>query len=167
MCSVKKAKVVYIDMDDTLADFWSAARSPGGTTVLEHKMWDKDFFLNLEPTPGSKGAVHEIIKLGYDVWILSQPLAECPESYSDKAKWIQLHFPQLYKKIILTQDKSLKIGDYLIDDNRQKWQEKFEQNGGKFIHFNYGGYNGRNWPDTEKSWREVVEFLTEEARRSE
>lgn len=161
---MKKAKTLYIDIDDTLADFWSAAAGPNGE-ILEYKMWSKDFFLNLEPLPGAKGAIFDLSKMGFDLWILTQPLAECPESYSDKAKWVQLHFPQLYKKLILTQDKGLKSGHYLIDDNAHKWKTKFEKNGGTFVHFPYGGYNFKSkdqCPSSERSWREVVEFFRKE-----
>lgn len=160
---MKKAKILYIDLDDTLADFYSAAADINGV-VLEHRMFDENFFLNLKPLPGAKGALLELGKMGYDIWILSQPLAESPESYIDKAKWVQLHFPQLYKKIILTQDKSLNRGDYLIDDNSWKWKDKFESNGGKFIHFNYGGYNGKpeTWDKPEVQWRKIVKILSKD-----
>lgn len=151
-------------MDDVLADFVKASRCNTSGKTLEHLMWRPGFFLNLEPIPGSKGAIFEIGRMGFDIWILSQPLAESPESYSDKVKWIQLHFPQLYKKIIFTQDKGLKLGHYLIDDNYQKWGKKFENNGGKFIHFSYGNYNGNpeDWVNTEAEWRRIVEFFSKE-----
>lgn len=155
--------IINIDMDDTLADFFSAARDPNTGEIREHMMWDKDFFLNLKPLPGAKGAVFELEKMGYDIYILSQPLAESPESYIEKAKWIQIHFPQLYKKIILTQNKGLCLGDYLIDDNAEKWKNKFEKNGGQFIDFPYGGHRyAKCWalcPDPEKSWRDIVKYF--------
>lgn len=150
-------------MDDTTFDFSSVTRDPVTGVIREHMMWDPDFFLNLKPLAGAQGAVFELEKMGYDVYILSQPLAECPESYTDKAKSIQTHFPQLYKKIILTQNKGLCLGDYLIDDNPNKWKEPFEKNGGKFITFPYGGHTyAKNWaecPDPEKSWRDIVAYF--------
>lgn len=151
-------------MDDVVANFNKAARDPETGKIREFMMWDKNFFLNLEPMPGAKGAIFELIKMGFDVWILSQPLAESPESYIEKVQWIQLHFPQLYKKIVLTQDKGMCIGHYLIDDNYSKWAKKFEQNGGKFIHFNYGGYNGDkdDWRDPEDAWRSIVGIMANE-----
>lgn len=155
--------IINIDMDDTLADFFSAARDPKTGEIREHMMWDKNFFLNLKPLPGAKGAVFELEKMGYDIYVLSQPLAESPESYIDKVKWIQIHFPQLYKKIILTQNKGLCLGDYLIDDNAEKWKNKFEKNGGQFILFPYGGHTyAKCWalcPDPEKSWRSIVKYF--------
>ncbi len=158
-------KIVYIDLDDVLADFYSAARCPDKGHVREHMMWDHEFFLNLKPIPGSQGALFDIEKMGFDVWILSQPLAEHPQSYVDKAKWVQLYFPHLYKKLILTQNKGLLLGHYLIDDNEKKWKEKFEKNGGKFVHFHYGGYNIKDLvlhANTKKTWRDIVDFFRKE-----
>lgn len=162
-----KIKTIGIDLDDCVADYWGAAGDPITKKVREHLMWDKDFFLNLRPLPGAQGAIFDLQKLGFDLYIVSQPLAESPESYTEKAKWVQLHFPQLYKKIILTQDKGLIKLDYLIDDNSDKWKSKFEQGGGKFIHFEYGGYNYGEYPhlcpDPQKSWRKIVEFFSKQS----
>lgn len=153
-------------MDDCIADFSLATRDPNTGKIREHMMWDKDFFINLEPIPGAKGALFELEKMGFDLYIISQPLAENPESYTDKAKWIQIHFPQLYRKIILTQNKGLCVADYLIDDNAHKWQIPFEKNGGTFVHFPYGGHNyAQTWalqPDPEESWRKIVAYFSKQ-----
>lgn len=155
-------------MDDVVADFWGMTKDSSGA-VREHMMWNEDFFFSLKPIAGSKGAIFELEKMGYDVWIVSQPLAESPESYIDKAKWIQVHFPQLYRKIILTQDKGFIKMDYLIDDN-DKWKTKFENNGGTFVHFPYGGFTFSKTKvqpqDPEKSWREIVQFFQKESQKA-
>ena len=158
---MKKSKIIYLDMDDVLADFYKAARDPQTFKVVEERMFDKNFFLNLEPIPGAKSAVFSLAKMGFDLWILSQPFSLLPESYSEKVEWVQRHFPQLTNKIILTQDKGLNLGHFLIDDNLKKWKEKFEQNGGKFVHFPYGGYNLElhGVTDPEIVWEDVVKFF--------
>lgn len=155
------SKIVYIDLDDVCADFYKAAKDSNGK-VLEERMFNKNFFLNLEPVPGAKAGIFQLIKMGFDVYILSQPFTQLPESYSEKAQWVQLHLPQLVNKIILTQNKGLHLGDYLIDDNAKKWQEKFEHNGGKFIHFPYGGYNLDNMHNPEILWESIVESMKAE-----
>lgn len=158
---MKKSKIVYIDLDDTLADFYKATRGLDGK-VQEEKMYVPDFFFNLQTIPGAQGAVRRILTMGFDVWILSQPLAEHHPSYGDKAKWIGVHFPHLWNKVILTQDKGLHLGSYLIDDNLEKWKPKFEKTGGKFIHFNYN----RNLANPDhfhsNEWDRVCEFLSTE-----
>jgi 5'(3')-deoxyribonucleotidase len=162
-------KIIYVDMDDVLADFYRDARDFHGK-VEEHRMWNDNFFLNLKPTPGAQGAMFDLEKMGFDVYIASQPLAESPNSYTEKAKWVQLHFPQFYKKLVLTQNKGLLLGDYLIDDNAKKWKESFERNGGKFIHFPYGGYNQNPTrvvpPNPEGIWRSIIEDLRGECDQS-
>ena len=155
-------KIIYIDLDDVIADFAGATWCPIKNRIQQSKMHDANFFFDLKPTEGSKGAILDLERMGFDLWILSQPLAESYESYSDKARWVQLHFPQLYKKIVLTQDKSLHIGEYLIDDNISKWGNKFK---GQFVHFKYGGYNGlpSDWVNTKTEWTKIVEFFSKES----
>lgn len=148
-------------MDDVIADFYKSAVNSIGV-VEEQRMFDKHFFLNLEPVPGARAAVYELTKMGFDIWVLSQPFTLVPESYIEKVLWIQKYFPQLSNKIILTQDKGLNVGDYLIDDNKKKWKDKFEQNGGKFVHFPYGGYNIGGTQNAERYWKLIVEDFRKE-----
>lgn len=154
-----KKKIVYVDLDDTSANFFRSARTGVGFLVDEGRMYEKDFFFNLEPVPGAKAAIRRIMRMGFDVWFLSQPLADCFESYTDKAKWVGLHFPELANKIILTQDKGLHFGHYLIDDNEEKWKPRFEANGGKFITYPFkrGESNSH-----EKEWDLIVKFFNDE-----
>lgn len=136
-------KVVYLDLDDTLADFTGDKVFSNGFDVAY--MYEPQFFLNLKPIEGSQVAVRQIMKMGYDVHILSQPVAESAHSYSEKAQWIGIHFPDLINKLHLTQDKGLFVGAYLIDDNEHKWKDKFEANGGKFLSFVYGLNHRAQW----------------------
>jgi 5'(3')-deoxyribonucleotidase len=158
---MKKPKILYIDLDDTLADFFKATRDKWGM-VQEDKMYEPNFFFNLDPIPGAQGAVRRLMTMGFDIWILTQPLAEHHASYSDKVKWVGVHFPHLWNKIVMTQDKGLHVGDYLIDDNSDKWKSKFEKNGGKFVHFKYN----RELKDTDsihkKEWEQICDLLATE-----
>lgn len=149
-------KIIYIDMDDTIADFVGADVFKNGFDVA--LMYEPGFFLSLKPIEGALVAVRQIIRMGYEVQILSQPVAESAHSYSEKAQWIGIHFPELINKINLTQDKGLFKGDYLIDDNAVKWQNKFEANGGRFIHFPYN-HNDPNRQGNAYMWRCIVEYL--------
>lgn len=153
-------KIVFVDMDDTIADFQGSHHFPKDQCREHiHEMYNTNFFLSLKVIKGALVAVRQIIRMGYDVQILSQPLAESAHSYSEKVQWIGLHFPELISKINFTQDKGLFRGDYLIDDNPQKWKEKFEANGGKFIHFDYT-------QDHEKNWKQIAEFLKNEKEKT-
>lgn len=127
-------KIIYIDLDDTVADFFGAAKDLFGG-VDEGKMYEHDFFFNLKPIDGALSNVRRLILLGFDVWILSQPLFNSAASYEQKARWVSMWFPELSNKLVLTQNKGLHLGDYLIDDNGEKWKVPFEKNGGKFVQF--------------------------------
>ena len=107
-------KIVYIDLDDTIADFLGAEVFKSGFDVS--LMYEPGFFLNLKPIAGAQVAVRQIMRMGYDVHILSQPVAESAHSYQEKVEWIGKYFPDLINKINLTQDKGLFKGDFLIDD---------------------------------------------------
>lgn len=162
-----KRPIILVDMDDTVADYSS---SFGGRSFVQEDtapMFGPGFFLNLKPVPGALVAIRHLINLGYDLWICTQPLAESPHSYEEKVKWIGMWFPELIKKIIMTQDKGMIRGDYLIDDNAEKWKEKFEAGGGKFVHFEYV----RPWESSDPEhnsarWSMVVQFFRYELKRS-
>jgi len=143
-------KTIHIDMDDTIADFLGSPAFKDGFDVS--KMYEIGFFLNLKPVPGALSGVRTLIRKGYDVQILSQPVAESAHSYSEKVQWIALWFPELIGKINFTQDKGLFKGDYLIDDNAPKWKDKFEANGGQFIEFNQHK-PGMNWADIAEMFK--------------
>lgn len=148
-------KIVYVDMDDTISDF-DGEFSPVSYFAVR-KMYEPGFFYNLKVIPGALSGVRGLIRLGYDVHILTQPVAESAHSYSEKVQWIGLHFPDLISKVHMTQNKGLFVGDYLVDDNEEKWKEKFEKNGGKFVRFDYRNPN---------MWSDIVKFFEEESKNT-
>ncbi len=145
--------IIYVDLDDTIANFLGSEVFNDGFDVAY--MYEPGFFRSLKPIEGAQVAVRQLLRMGYDVQILSQPVAESAHSYSEKVEWIGIYFPDLINKINLTQDKGLFKGDYLIDDNLPKWKNKFEANGGKFVHFQY-------LEDHRTNWEEIVEFFKKE-----
>lgn len=156
--NMNKKLIVYVDLDDTIADFRGHHSFPKDTFPFDvHEMYEPGFFLNLKPMAGSHSALRQIMRMGYDVQILSQPVAESALSYLEKVQWIGIHFPDLINKVNLSQDKGNFIGGYLIDDNLKKWKDKFEANGGKFIHFEYE-------KNHKEMWKEICNFLKEELK---
>lgn len=154
------SKIVFIDLDDTMADFTGSDSFKDGFDVA--KMYELGFFLNLRPVDGALVAVRQIIRLGYDVHILSQPVAESPHSYSEKIQWIGKWFPELICKVNLTQYKGLFKGDYLIDDNADKWKNKWEEKGGTFVHFKYNSTDPQK-PMNRQVWDDIVEYFRKES----
>lgn len=148
-------KVIFLDADDTIADFSGHPVFEGKYPVDAKHMHEQGFFLSLKPIAGALVAVRSLIWMGHDVQILSKPVAVSAHCYSEKVQWIGMWFPDLIRKVNLTQDKSLFRGDYLIDDNSVEWKDKFEANGGKFIHFDYH-------MDHAKQWNDITEFFKKE-----
>jgi 5'-nucleotidase len=76
-----------------------------------------DFFLKLEPMPGAIEAFKQMHDSGLELYICSAPTSlSC--SYSEKIDWVEMHLGRDWtKRVILTKDKTLVQGDYLIDDN--------------------------------------------------
>lgn len=80
-------------------------------------MHRKDFFTNLEPIPGAIEAFKQMNANGLNLFICSSPTSNS-SSYSEKADWVEMHLGREWvKRLILTKDKTIVHGDYLIDDN--------------------------------------------------
>ena len=142
---ISEKEIILVDMDDTLVDFHSHPEFKIPRDSYNHSNMYKDgYFKHLEPLPGAIEYIKALIEMEdyYDVWICTQPVAGLSCSYSDKAEWIKKYLPELEKKIIMTQDKTLQIGDWLIDDNA-KWRT-FK---GRFIHFKTSLNSKSQWKD--------------------
>lgn len=147
-----KKKIVYIDMDDVIVDFRS------GIDAVKHKYPEKDpdsfdanwdevegIFKVMDEIPGAVAAVKRLAESPkLDVYILSSSPWNNPDAWSHKVQWIHKHFDSknpvdlktkdnpLYKKLILTHQKHLNQGAYLIDDRKANGAKDFT---GIHIHF--------------------------------
>ncbi|MEQ9008854.1 MAG: hypothetical protein RLP12_13280, partial [Ekhidna sp.] len=94
------------------------------------------------PIQGAIVTIKEIEEYGYDIYILSCPSPLNPHSYTEKRIWIEEHLGTDYiEKLILTMNKGLVKGDYLVDDwTEGRGQENFE---GELLH--YGSVKFPNW----------------------
>ena len=161
--TVTAKKIVYIDMDNTLVDFVTAFPHVD-PALLEKHAGDEDdvpgIFAHMQPVPGAIDAVHELAPL-FDVYVLSTAPWANPTAWHDKVEWIKRHFGEdadgpLYKRLILSHNKHLNRGDFLVDDRPHKnGAERFHEHGGEVIHFGEHG--------THKTWPQVVAYLKERA----
>lgn len=76
------------------------------------------FFLDLEPIPGAVEALREMHAMpDTEVFICTSPLLKYDHCVGEKYRWVERHLgPQFVKQIILTRDKTVVLGDLLIDD---------------------------------------------------
>lgn len=106
-------------------------------------------FHDLDPIEGSIESVIELHGL-YDLYFLSTPMWELPESFTGKRVWLEKHFGDFAsKRLILTHRKDLNIGDFLIDDRIVNGVENFK---GEHIHF-----GTEKFPD----WSTTTQYLKE------
>lgn len=101
----------------------------------------------MDPIEGAIEAYHKLTQ-HYDCYILSTAPWENDSAWSDKAKWVKKHLGEVaYKRLILTHNKNLNKGDYLIDDRTKNGAGEFE---GEHIHF-----LTEQFPD----WESVLNYL--------
>ena len=152
-------KILYIDMDGVLVDFKSAY---GRLTTWEKNTYNPanddpedanydevpDIYSRMEPMDGAIAAYEKLSQV-FDTYILSTAPWENPTAWSDKLEWVKRHLGKTaHKRLILSHNKHLNIGDYLIDDNDERnGSDKFE---GELIHFASDRY-----PD----WDSILKYL--------
>lgn len=97
---------------DTDAHFPKAYRSR-----IEALSLRKGFFLGLQPIEGAIDAMKDMLASGHDVRICTAPKKIFDHCVAEKFAWVKYHLGQKWtERIILTRDKTLVHGDYLIDD---------------------------------------------------
>lgn len=80
--------------------------------IIESAGW----FSDLPVVAGAQDGVQALVDAGVDVWVVTKPLEANPTCRDDKGAWLRRHFPDLERKLILAPDKSLIVGDVLLDD---------------------------------------------------
>ena len=140
-------ELIFIDMDGVLADaeakmnIWSEKLGISTNELFKKKFYHMPgFYLDLPPVPGAIEAFQKISQR-YEAYILTAPSWENPSCYTDKRLWVEKYLGQAaYKRLIISNDKSLFTGKALIDDRTKYGVTKFK---GEHIHF--GGDKFPNW----------------------
>jgi 5'(3')-deoxyribonucleotidase len=143
-----KKPILYIDMDGVLCNFFKAAKralTDNPTQKYPQSQWG--FFLKLEEIPNAIASVNKL-KYKYDIHILTRPSFRNVNCFTEKAQWIWDHLGfEFLENTIMSGDKSLLKGDYLIDDMNTCGQSDFE---GEWIEF-----GSSKFPD----WNVITEYL--------
>jgi 5'-nucleotidase len=75
------------------------------------------FIRGLAPIPGAVEAYHALLEMGMDVRIVSSPLLQYENCVAEKYQWVERHLGrEATQRLMLTRDKTLVHGDFLIDD---------------------------------------------------
>ena len=143
-------KRIFIDMDGVLCDFYGAAKKAlqdNPKQQFPQSQWG--FFLNLKPLPGAIESF-KLLSEHFDVWVLTRPSYMNINCYSEKAYWIMENLGlEALKKTIMSCDKSIVKGSYLIDDQNNAKQSEFD---GIWIKFG---------DDMCPNWRYTVKYIFE------
>ncbi|CAN5155574.1 hypothetical protein BH09PAT1_BH09PAT1_8790 [soil metagenome] len=148
-------KIIFIDMDGVTADYDKAKNLLTSYKDDPHEeVVPEGFFHSLEPIEGAISSLYELSALGYNLYFLSTPQWSNPDCWGGKRVWVEKHFGELmFKRLILTHNKELLRGDYLIDDRITNGVENFE---GVHIHF-----GSEQFPN----WQSVLNFFEQELKK--
>ena len=152
MSQLSTSKIIHVDMDDTLCDYTGQFnRELKRNPARQYPQSREGFFLELQPLPDAISGVNHLQDLGYNMHFLTAPSYKNAHCYTEKRLWIEKHFGlDICKNLIIAQNKSLVMGDYLIDDRSEgRKQNEFV---GELIHFG---------SDQFPSWIEVIHFFNQ------
>ena len=147
------AKLSYVDMDDTLCDYSGAfARAKAQQPAIAYPQSQYGFFRNLDPLPGALASIQYFEgHPDLEVYILTAPSIYNPLCYTEKRIWVEQYLGmEMVKRLIISPNKGLNKGDYLIDDHTSgRGQEIFS---GQLIQF-----GSHEFPD----WKTIRSYFAE------
>lgn len=110
-------EIIFIDMDDTICDYTTHYNKMSQLNPdVKYPQSKEGFFLSLKPLEGAIESVNKLREI-YDVYILTSPSYKNPLCYTEKRIWIEKHFDlDFCRKLIISPNKNILMGDYLIDD---------------------------------------------------
>lgn len=144
-------KTVFVDLDGVLVDLieqvnFELNNSETYKTVEDVIDFSETVFLESKPIKDSLESFAWLEK-HFDVYILSTAPWLNVNAWFQKRIWVENYLPTMRKKLILTHQKHLLKGDFLIDDRTKNGAAEFE---GEHIHI-----FTEKFPD----WKSVTDYL--------
>lgn len=141
-----KTKIVYVDMDNVLVDFPSAFKKIKPEILEEYKGREDEIpniFSKMDPIEGAIDAYNYLSAIeNFELYILSTAPWNNSSAWSDKLNWVKENLKgTAHKRLIISHNKNLNKGDFLIDDRDKNGAAEFE---GELIKF-----GSNEFPDWE------------------
>jgi len=147
-------QIVYFDMDGVLVDLGKKIGTFPADMIATFEKEDKIeqlpfIFKNPDPIEGAVDAFNKLCESDkYDCYILSTAPWDAPWVWTEKREWVEKYLGKnAYKRLILSHNKHLMIGDYLIDDRTKNGAGEFK---GELIQFGTKEFPG---------WESVLNYL--------
>lgn len=147
-------KIIYFDMDGVLVDLAAKIAEYPPEAIKRAEELDlvdqmPALFLDPPPMNGAIDAFNKFVNSDkYDCYILSTAPWENPSAWMHKRLWVDKYLGEgAYKRLILSHNKNLNMGDYLIDDRTKNGAGEFS---GELIQFG---------SDEFPNWESVVNYL--------
>ena len=137
-------------MDNVLVDFPAAIKKLDKQTLIKYEGRLDEVPGIFSLMPPMEHAIDSYARLSewFDTYILSTSPWENPSAWSDKLHWVKQYLADpAYKRLILSHNKHLNYGDYLIDDRLKNGADRFK---GELLHF-----KTEPFPD----WPSVMDYL--------
>ncbi len=84
---------------------------------VESVYLDQEFYPKISPVVEGLEAIREMVALGINIFICTTPLSAYKHCVFEKYEWVERHLGYDFTtRLILTRDKTLVHGDFLIDD---------------------------------------------------
>ena len=136
-------KIIYVDMDNTICNYKKAyLEALEKYPEQAYPQAQYKFFENLEPMEGAIDGIN-FLRSHFEVFLLTRPSVRNPLNYMEKRIWVEKNLGiGMCKRLIISYDKTLLRGDYLIDDNvhtglfTPDWE-----------HIHFGSENFPGWAD--------------------
>jgi 5'-nucleotidase len=139
-------------MDGVLVDSHSTGIDDNTKKKFKDQLFNApDFFKDMLPLEGAIDA-YKILCKQFDTYILTAAPWGNPTAANNKIDWVKKYLPdEAYKRIIISHNKNLCMGDYLVDDSTRNGAGEFS---GEHIHFGTDKF-----PD----WKSVLDYLSDKS----
>ena len=139
-------------MDGVLVDSNSTGISDNTKKEYKDQLYNApDFFKDMKPMTDAINA-YKALSLKFNTYILTAAPWVNPTAANDKIAWVKKYLPDVaHKRIIISHNKHLCMGDYLIDDSTRNGAGEFS---GEHIHFGTDKF-----PD----WKSVLDYLADKS----